>query len=149
MQSFNLGQGNFTPIYSQLVNDGAEMILVAQNIPAVLLFNVSNGTTTSVPLVGGSNPLSASASTDGSQVYVAACDQYTGTPPNQTCAVGSVHIVNTCAALACNVPPTLGQGDFQQVPFVNVNENNNPNMCNSQGTNAPLCLPNLVAIKPQ
>ncbi len=147
--SFNLGQGNFTPIYSQLVNDGAEMILVAQNIPAVLLFNVSNGTTTSVPLVGGSNPISASASTDGSQVYVAACDQYTGTPPNQTCAVGSVHIVNTCAALACNVPPTLGQGDFQQVPFVNVNEANNPNMCNSQGTNAPLCLPNLVAIKPQ
>ncbi len=147
--SFNLGQGNFSPIYSQLVNDGAEMILVAQNIPAVILFNVSNGTTTSVPLVGSSNPLSASASTDGSQVYVAACDQYTGTPPKQVCAAGSVHIVNTCAALACNVPPTLGQGDFQQVPFVNVNEANNPNMCNSQGTGAPLCLPNLVAIKPQ
>jgi len=149
VQSFNLGQGNFIPIYSQLVNDGAEVILVAQNIPAVLLFNVSNGTTTSVPFIGNSNPLSASASTDGSQVYVAACDQYTGTPPKQVCAAGSVHIVNTCAALACNVPPTLGQGDFQQVPFVNVNEANNPNMCNSQGTGAPLCLPDLVAIRPQ
>ncbi len=149
VQSFNLGQGDFTPIYSQLVNDGAEVILVAQNIPAVLLLNVSNGTTTSVPLIGNSNPLSASASTDGSQVYVAACDQYTGTPPKQVCAAGSVHIVNTCAALACNVPPTLGQGDFQQVPFVNVNEANNPNMCNSQGTGAPLCLPDLVAIRPQ
>jgi hypothetical protein len=149
VQSVNLGQGDFTPIYSQLVNDGAEVILVAQNVPAVLLFNVSNGTTTSVPLVGGSNPLSASASTDGSQVYIAACDQYTGTPPKQVCAAGSVHIVNTCAALACNVPPTLGQGDFQQVPFVNVNEANNPNMCNDQGTNAPLCLPDLVAIRPQ
>ena len=77
-------------------------------IPAVLLFNVSNGTTTSVPLVGDSDPLSASASTDGSQVYVAACDRsITAT----TCAAGSVHIVYTCGDLA------RGQGDFQQVPY--------------------------------
>jgi hypothetical protein len=149
VKSINLGQGNFTPIYSQLVNDGAEMILVAQNIPAVILFNVSDGTTTSVQLIGNSYPLAASASTDGSQVYVAACDQYTDNDPTKACAAGSVHIVNTCAALACNIPPTLGQGDFQQVPFVNVNEANNPNMCNNQATNAPLCLPNLVAIRPQ
>ncbi len=149
VKSINLGQGNFTPIYSQLVNDGAEVIVVAQNIPAVILFNVSDGTTTSVQLVGNSYPLAASASTDGSQVYVAACDEYTNNDPTKACAVGSVHIVNTCAALACNIPPTLGQGDFQQVPFVNVNDNNSPNMCNNQATNAPLCLPNLVAIKPQ
>jgi hypothetical protein len=145
VQSYNLGQGNFTPLYAQLVADGTEVIVVAQNIPAVLLFNVSNGTTTSVRLsgssatgcpqcVGNSMPLSASASTDGSQVYVAACDQYKGT----TCIAGSVHIVNT-----------ISQGDFQQVPYVNVNDNNNPNMCNSQGGTAPLCLPNLIAIKPQ
>ncbi|HEX7423965.1 MAG TPA: hypothetical protein VF311_08775 [Terriglobales bacterium] len=151
--SFNLGQGNFTPIYSQLVADGTEVIIVARNIPAVLLFNVNNGTTTSIPLVGGSTPqpgqFSASASTDGSQVYIAACDQYPNNDPTQPCAAGSVHIVNTCAALSCNAPPTIGQGDFQQVPYVNINNNNNPNMCNSQGTNAPICLPNLIAIKPQ
>ena len=144
VQSFNLGQGNFTPLYAQLVADGTELIIVAktipavQAIPAVLLFNVGSGTTTSIPLVGGSTPLSASASTDGSQVYVAACDVYDGT----TCTAGSVHIVCTSAC-------TKGQGDFQQVPYTNINDNNNPNMCNSQGTNAPLCLPNLVAIKPQ
>ncbi|HKM46104.1 MAG TPA: hypothetical protein VJX69_00865 [Terriglobales bacterium] len=151
VQQFNLGQGAFTPIYSQLANDGAEVIVVAQNIPAVLLVDVSNGTTTSVQLVGDSYPLAASASTDGSQVYVAACDQYTQInppPAPPTCAAGSVHIVNTCAALACNIPPTLGQGDFQQVPFVNVN-NSSANMCNNQGTSAPVCLPNLVAIRPQ
>jgi hypothetical protein len=134
----NLGQGNFTPVYSQLVNDGTELIVVAQNIPAVLVFNASNGTTTSVPLVdplgGSSAPLAASASTDGSQVFVAACDQYQGT----TCAAGSVHIVNT-----------ISQGDYQQVPFANINEDNNPNMCNGQGVGAPLCLPNLIAIRPQ
>jgi hypothetical protein len=147
--SFNLGQGSFTPIYAQLVADGAAMIIVAQNIPAVLVFNVSNGTTSSVPLVGGSLPLSASASTDGSQVHVVACDQYPNNDPTQPCAAASVHIVNTCAVLSCSVPPSLGQGDFQQVPYVNINDNNNPNMCNGQGTNAPLCLPNLIAIKPQ
>jgi len=138
VQSHNLGQGNFTPIYAQLVADGAAVILVANNIPAVLVFNVGSGTTTSIPLVGGSTPLSASASTDGSQVYVAACDQYDGT----TCAAGSVHIVCTSAC-------SKGQGDFLQVPYANINDNNNPNMCNSQGSNAPLCLPNLIAIKPQ
>src|SRR5208337_1511681 len=127
--SSDLGQGNFTPIYSELVNDGTELILVAQNIPAVLLFNVSNGTTTSVPLVGNSNPLSASASTDGTQVYIAACDQYPNNDPTQPCAAGSVHIVNT-----------VSQGDIQQVPYVNVNDANNPNMCSNQGSNAPICL---------
>ena len=159
-QSFDLGQGNFTPIYSQLVNNGAQMIIVGQGIPAVLLFNVSDGTTKSVPLsgspatgcpqcAGNSFPLSASASTDGSQVYVAACDQYPNNDQTKPCAAGSVHIVNTCGVLPCNAPPALAEGDFQQVPYVNINDANNPNMCNNQGTNAPVCLPNLVAIKPQ
>ncbi|MGD1214778.1 MAG: hypothetical protein ABR861_07305 [Terriglobales bacterium] len=139
-KSFILGQGNFNPIYTQLVADGTELIIVARKLPALLLFNVSNGTTMSVPLVGNTDPLSAAASTDGSQVYVAACDQYS--PDGKTCAAGSVHIVCTTAC-------TKGQGDYQQVPYVNINDNNNPNMCNNQGTNAPLCLPNLIAIRPQ
>jgi hypothetical protein len=144
----NLGQGSFTPIYAQLAADGAEMIIVAQNIHAVLLFDVANEKTSSVPIsgspatgcpqcVGNSTPLAASASTDGSQVYVAACDVYPNNDPTQPCAAGSIHIIDT-----------LSQGDFQQVPYLNANDNNNPNMCNSQGTNAPLCLPNLIAIQP-
>ena len=147
-QSFDLGQGkNFIPVYAQLVADGAEIIVVARHRAAVLLFNVGNGTTTSVPLVGNTDPLSASASTDGSQVYIAACDQYA--QDGTTCTAGSVHIVNTCAAQSCNVPPNIGQGDFQQVPYANINDNNNPNMCNSLGGSAPLCLPNLIAISPK
>jgi DNA-binding beta-propeller fold protein YncE len=110
------------------------MIVVAQNIPAVLVFDVANGTTTAVRLVGNAAPLAASASTDGSQVYVAACDQYQGS----SCIAGSIHIVNT-----------VSQGDIQQVPYIDVNQNNNMNMCNGQGVGAPLCLPNMVAIKPQ
>ena len=132
--SFNLGEGKFIPVYSALVADGTQMIVVAQNIPAVLVFDVANGTTTAVRLVGNAAPLAASASTDGSQVYVAACDQYQGS----SCIAGSIHIVNT-----------VSQGDIQQVPYIDVNQNNNMNMCNGQGVGAPLCLPNMVAIKPQ
>jgi hypothetical protein len=142
-QSFNLGQGSFTPIYAQLVADGAEMIIVARHLPAVLLFDVSSGLTSSVQLArpgfADTDPLSASASTDGSQVYIAACDQYPDNDQTKPCAAGSVHIVNTVSG-----------GDLQQVPYANINDNNNPNMCNNQGgTNPPLCLPNLIAIRPQ
>ena len=146
----NLGQGNFTPFYSQLVADGTELIMVAQNISAVLIFDVSNKTTRSIQLQKIADqpvPLWADASADGSQVYVAACDQYA--KDGITCTLGSVHIVNTCTALFCNAPPTLGQGDFQQVPFININDQNNNNMCNGLGTNAPLCVPNLIAVRPQ
>jgi hypothetical protein len=143
-QFFNLGQGSFTPVYAQLVADGAEMIIVARHLPAVLLFDVSSGLTSSIQLArpgfADTDPLSASASTDGSQVYIAACDQYAA--DGVTCAAGSVHIV-------CTTSCATDQGDFQQVPYVNINDNNNPNMCNGQGTNAPLCLPNLIAIRPQ
>jgi hypothetical protein len=150
--SFNLGQGNFTPVYAQLVADGSAMIIVARKLPAVLIFSVSNGTTSSVSLgrkgFPDTDPLAASASTDGSQVYVAACDQYA--QDGVTCTDGSVHIVNTCGVLPCPKPPAIPEGDFQDVPYVNINDNNNPNMCNNQGgTNPPLCLPNLIAIKPQ
>jgi hypothetical protein len=146
-QVFNLGQGNFTPIYTQLVAGGSEVIVVAKNIPAVLLFNVSNGLTSSIQLArqgfGDTHPLSASASTDGSQVYVAACDQYPNNDQTQPCAAGSVHIV-------CTSSCTTGEGDFQQVPYININDNDNPNMCSNQGgANPPLCLPNLIAIRPQ
>jgi hypothetical protein len=112
------------------------MIIVGSKLPAVLMFNIANGTTTSIPLVGNPDPLSASASIDGTQVYVAACDQYA--TDGITCSAGSVHIVST-----------ISQGDLQQVPYVNINQNNNPNMCSGLGTNAPLCLPNLIAVKPQ
>ena len=133
--SFNLGQGNFVPIFSQLVNDDNEFIVVAQNLPAVFVVNVNNGTTSSVPLLNSASPLAAAASTDGSQVFVAACDQYDQSTTPPTCAVGSIHVVST-----------VGGGDALQVQYVN---NGNRNMCNNGGNPVPQCLPNMVAIKPQ
>jgi hypothetical protein len=132
--SINLGQGQFVPLHSRLAADGATLVIVAQKIPAVLLYSVANGTVSSVPLVNNGDPLAASSSTDGSQVYVAACDQYQA--DGTTCAAGSVHIINT-----------ISQGDFQQVPFIN---NGTNNMCNNAGgQQPPLCVANMIAVKPQ
>jgi hypothetical protein len=140
--SYSLGTGSLTPLYAELVADGTEMVVVGQNIPAVLIFDVSNGTTSSVPLArqgfGTSLPLAASSSTDGSQVFVAACDQYDQSTNPPTCSVASIHIINTASQI-----------DYQQVPYVNANDNNDTNMCNNGGNPAPQCLPNMIAIKPQ
>jgi hypothetical protein len=129
----NLGQGNFSPIYMRVVADGSAAVVVANNVPAVLFVDLNQQITTPVPLVNNGLPLAASASSDGSQVYVAACDVYTNNDPNQ-CTSGSVHIVNR-----------LTGGDTQQVPYVNFNTNNS--MCTI--ATAPPCFPNMIAIKAQ
>jgi len=131
---FNLGQGAFIPLYMQVVGNGSQVIVVGKNIPAVLFVDVNQQTTTPIALVNNGLPLAASSSTDGSQVFVAACDAYTNNDPTQPCTSGSVHLINTVSG-----------GDFQQVPYVNLNTNNS--MCNS--ASAPPCFPNLIAIKPQ
>ncbi len=143
--SFNLGLGAFTPVFAQLVADGNEMIVVAANVPDVLLVSPTNGNLPPVQLAPGSLPLATSAfnqsvaaSTDGSQVFLIANDPCVVGGP---CPAVSVHIVIT------NGQTQFQQGDIQQVPYVNVNDNNNMNMCN-QNPGAP-CLPDLIAIKPQ
>jgi hypothetical protein len=132
--TINLGQGNFVPLYMRVVGNGSQVIVVGKNIPAVLVVNVTQQTTTPIALVNNGLPRAASASTDGSQVFVAACDAFTNNDPTLPCTSGSVHIINI-----------LSGGDFQQVPYVNINTNNS--MCNQP--NAPPCFPNLIAIKPQ
>jgi hypothetical protein len=128
--SFNLGQGIFTPLLVQVIGDGSQVIVVAKNIPAVLIFDVNAGTTTAIPLANNASPLAASATLDGTQVFVAACDADHVNP--NTC--GSVHIVNTQSG-----------GDLQQAVYTNVNTNDN--MCNNlPGTT---CLPDLIAVRPQ
>jgi hypothetical protein len=129
-RSFNLGQGTFTTLLMQVTGDGSQIIIVAKNIPAVLVFDVNAGTTTAIPLANNASPLAASATLDGTQVFVGACDADHVNP--NTC--GSVHIVNTQSG-----------GDLQQAVYTNVNTNDN--MCNNlPGTT---CLPDLIAVRPQ
>ena len=136
--SVNLGEGFFTPLYSRLVADGTALIVVGKKIPAVVVYSVTNGTTTAVPLLNNGDPLAASASSDGSQVYVAACDLYDG--DGTTCLAGSTHIVNT------GLSSTFPQGEVQEVPFIN---NGTNNMCNNLGKDAPVCVADMIAVRPQ
>jgi hypothetical protein len=128
-KSFNLGQGTFTPLYMQVTGDGSQVIVVAKNIPAVLIFDVNGGTTTAIPLVNNASPLAASATQDGTQIFVAACDADHANP--NTC--GSIHIVNTQSG-----------GDIQQAVYTNLNTNDS--LCNNLPTT---CIPNLIAVRPQ
>ncbi len=135
--TYSLQQGQFTPVYANLVNNGAEMVIVARYLPYVLIFDISGGTTRSFrlsnPLTDSDDPRAASSSTDGSVVFVAACDQYdNNTPP--ACLSGSVHIVNTIT------------GNDQYVPYIN---NTTNNMCIGQGAGAPVCFPDMIVVKPQ
>ena len=90
---YTLNGGNFTPVYANLVNNGSDLVAVARFIPSVYIF--SNGSTRTIPLQSSYDPRWASASDDGSFVFVAACDQYPNNNPNNPCSVGSLHIVDT------------------------------------------------------
>ncbi|HUM06300.1 MAG TPA: hypothetical protein VLT90_12625 [Terriglobales bacterium] len=135
----NLGQGDFVPLYSRLTGDGSQFIVVAQNIPAVLVFDVASGTTSAFPLADGDVPRAATSTLDGTQIFVAACQTLADddeTPPYQRCIDGgSVHIVNVQQG-----------GDIQQVPYTNVNTGDS--MCSNLDAAHP-CTPNLVAVRPQ
>jgi len=128
---FNLGLGSFTPLLMQVAGNGTQVIVVAQNVPAVLVLDMTAGTTTAIPLANNPTLRAAAASPDGSQVFVAACD---GIHPDHPDTCNSVHIVNL-----------LTGGDTQEVVFTNINTSDS--MCN----NLPgiPCLPDLIAVKPQ
>ncbi|MFY9562543.1 MAG: hypothetical protein WAQ52_20105 [Terriglobales bacterium] len=132
----NLGQGNFTPLYTQVTGDGSQVILVAKNIPAVLVFDANGGTTSAFPLADSAFPFAATATLDGTQIFVAACDAFQNNDPQQPCLNGSVHIVDAQSG-----------GDIQQAIYTNVNTNNS--MCTNLDPTQPPCLPNLIAVRPQ
>jgi hypothetical protein len=140
--AFNLGIGNFTPLEMKVVGNGSRAILVAQNVPAVLTFDVNSGTTSAIPLVNNGVPLvregapssPASVSPDGTTVFVGACESFES--DGKTCKSGSVHIVNMQAG-----------ADIQQAVYTNLGTNNS--MCSNLDPNGPPCLPDLIAVKPQ
>jgi hypothetical protein len=131
--SVNLGQGSLSPLYMRVVGNGTGVVVVAKLVPAVLFVDLIQQTTTPAPLANNGLPLAASASSDGTQVYVAACDVYPNNDPTH-CMSGSVHIINT-----------LNGGDIQQVPYTNFNTSNS--MCTV--ATAPPCFPDLIAVKAQ
>jgi DNA-binding beta-propeller fold protein YncE len=134
----NLGQGTFTPLFTQVTGDGSQVIIVAKNIPAVLVFDVNGGTTSAFPLADNALPVAASATLDGTQVFVAGCQTlFKDDQGHERCASGaSVHIVNTQSG-----------GDIQQAVYTNTNTNDS--MCSDLDPVTHPCTPNLLAVRPQ
>jgi hypothetical protein len=122
VQSFNLGQGSFTPLQLLIAPDSAKAYVVAANLPSILVFDVNNQISSAIPLNGSTMPLRAALTLDGNLLYVGASD-------------GMVHVLST-----------LSGGDIAEIPFPST-----PTTPDYLCPNSPpvACLPNLIAIQPQ
>jgi hypothetical protein len=83
-------------------------------------------------------PLAATATLDGTQVFVAGCQTlFNDDQGHQRCSSGgSVHIVNTQSG-----------GDIQQAVYTNINTSDS--MCSDLDPATHPCTPNLIAVRPQ
>jgi len=119
--SFNLGQGSFVPVQLIVSQDQAHAYVITSNRGSVLVFNIDNQTSSTIPLLGDVIPVQASLSPDGSRLYIAAAD-------------GQVHILDTQSG-----------GDIQQISFTTDATTLQAGLCN--GVTFP-CNPDLIAVKP-
>jgi len=89
--SANFGQGAFTANQMVVTTDGTKAYIVS-NLPSVLVYNITTGATSTIALANGASGLAASATLDGTQLYVGGSDN-------------NVHRIDTVAAT-----------DAQQIP---------------------------------
>jgi hypothetical protein len=122
VQSFNLGQGTFSPLQLLIAPDSTKAYVIAANLPSVLVFDVNNQISSAIPLNGNTMPQRAALTLDGNLLYVAAND-------------GMVHVLST-----------LSGGDIAEVPFPST-----PTTPDYLCPNTPpvACKPNLIGIQPQ
>jgi len=131
-QPISLGQGAFTPLYAQLVNRRQRDDRSIPKCIAVLIYNVGNGTNTSFPspkIADTPVPLSATASTDGSQVFVQSRIKV-----RAESAPRSVHIVSTTKSIQLAVWRHSGR-----CPSLNINARTTTHV-QWTGHEVPLCL---------
>jgi hypothetical protein len=117
----NLGQADFTPLKMIITSDSSRAYILAKDRGAVFIYNFGVNTVGAIPLTNSPAPVSATLSSDGSQLYVGGSD-------------GAVHALSTTA----NV-------DLTEITFPPNNGTNNNALC----TNIPgNCLPDLIAFQP-
>ena len=80
--SFNFGQGSFTPTQLIVTADGRRVYILGRGLNTVILFDLEGKTTSTIQLAGGAVPIRASLTTDGKILYVAGSDN-------------TVHVVDT------------------------------------------------------
>ncbi|HEY5163938.1 MAG TPA: hypothetical protein VII81_13095, partial [Terriglobales bacterium] len=73
VSSVNLGRGAYTASQMVVTTDGAKAYIVS-NLPTVLVYNVNAGTPSAIALANGASGLAASATQDGTQLYVGGSD---------------------------------------------------------------------------
>jgi len=80
--SFNFGQGTFTPTQLIVTADGRRAYIFGQGLNNIILFDLEGKTTSTIQLAGDAVPIRASLTTDGKTLYVAGSDN-------------TVHVVDT------------------------------------------------------
>jgi len=98
VSSVNLGQGTFVPTQLIISADGSTAYILGETatsapLASIILFSITNQTTSAISLNGSAIPLSASLSPAGNLLFVGADD-------------GTVHVIDTAT-----------QSDLQQVTF--------------------------------
>jgi hypothetical protein len=97
INSFNLGQGSFTPTQFIVSLDGSTAYILGESqagrLPFVIVFNIATQVPSVISLANSATPLSASLDPDGKLLFVGADD-------------GTVHVIDTTSGL-----------DTQQVTF--------------------------------
>lgn len=96
--SFDLGEGSFTPTQFFVSPDGSTAYILGNSSPGlrlrfVIVFNINTQTTSVLSLSNSATPLSAALSPDGTLLFVGADD-------------GTLHVINTASG-----------SDIQQVTF--------------------------------
>ncbi len=121
VKSFNLGQGSFLPLQMLVAPDGTKAYVITSNLPSILVFDVINQISSSIPLNGSTTALRAALTLDGNLLYVAASDRM-------------VHVLSTQSG-----------GDVADIPFPTT-----PTTPDYLCPNSPpvACTPNLIGIQP-
>jgi hypothetical protein len=70
----NLGLGTFTPQQMLVPTSGARVYVMANNLSSVLIYDVANGTFSSIPLSGSAATVRGDLSADGTLLFVTATD---------------------------------------------------------------------------
>jgi WD40 repeat protein len=121
VKSFNLGQGGFTPLQLLVAPDGTKAYVITANLASILVFDVINQNSSSIPLNGNTTAQRAALTLDGNLLYVATSD-------------GMIHVLSTQSG-----------GDVAEIPFPTT-----PTTPDYLCPNSPpvACTPNLIGIQP-
>ena len=121
VKPFNLGQGSFLPRQLLIAPDGSKAYVVTANLPSILVFDVVNQISSSIPLNGNTTALGAALTLDGNLLYVAASDRM-------------VHVLSTQSG-----------GDVAEIAFPSTATTPDYLCPNSPPV---VCTPNLIGIQP-